>query len=162
MGGIAHAAAIHKTVTCGEARVSYTYLYVYREWGGGLQINDAKLFSLEHNLLGQLHPLAVARHLQRASLELLQGACAVLADGQLCLQVFASIVIDHVELGCSVAVVGPGVCNEPFAAVFVVAQKARHGAEYFLVGHDHIVLVKIYYQVYPQLFVDKLSGKVLG
>ena len=29
MGGIAHAAAIHKSVTCGEARVSYTYLYIY-------------------------------------------------------------------------------------------------------------------------------------
>ena len=127
-----------------------------------MQINDANLFSLEHNLLGQLHPLAVACHLQRASLELLQGADAVLADDQLCLQVFASIVIDHVELGCGVAVVGSGVCNEPFAAVFVVAQKARHGTVYFLVGHDHVVLVKIYYQVYPQLFVDKLSAEVLG
>ena len=144
------------------ARLLYLFIFVYREWGGGLQINDANLFSFEHNLLGQLHPLAVARHLQRASLELFQGADAVLADDQLRLQIFASIVIDHVELGCGVAVVGPGVCNEPFAAVFVVAQKARHGTVYFLVGHDYVVLVKIYYQVYPQLFVDKLSGEVLG
>ena len=33
MGGIAHAAAIHKSVTCGEARVSYTYLYLHTESG---------------------------------------------------------------------------------------------------------------------------------
>ena len=33
MGGITHAAAIHKSVTCGEARVSYTYLYLYTESG---------------------------------------------------------------------------------------------------------------------------------
>lgn len=33
MGGIAHAPAFHKTVTCGEARVSYTYLYMYTESG---------------------------------------------------------------------------------------------------------------------------------
>ena len=33
MGGIAHAPAIHKTVTCGEARVSYTYLYMSTESG---------------------------------------------------------------------------------------------------------------------------------
>ena len=33
MGGIAHAHVIHKTVTCGEVRVSYTYLYMYTESG---------------------------------------------------------------------------------------------------------------------------------
>lgn len=33
MGGIAHAAAIHESVTCGEASVSYTYLYLYTESG---------------------------------------------------------------------------------------------------------------------------------
>ena len=35
MCGIAHAAAIHKSVTCGEARVSYTYLYLHTESGVG-------------------------------------------------------------------------------------------------------------------------------
>ena len=33
MGGIAQAAAIHESVTCGEARVYYTYLYLYTESG---------------------------------------------------------------------------------------------------------------------------------
>ena len=33
MRDVAHAPAIQKSVTCGEARVSYTYLYMYTESG---------------------------------------------------------------------------------------------------------------------------------
>lgn len=117
--------------------------------------------ALELKGLGQFLPFAVVGHLQCAAVYLLQHIDGVALGLERGCQVFAAVVVDHLQRGRLAFVINLCGGDQPAEGVVLLGEIARQLAIEFLAWDGDILTIEVDSEVDAVFFIKKVRAKGL-
>ena len=109
--------------------------------GGGRE--GASLFLYKLQLFWKFYPFVPAGYLDGAAFELTEDVGRVVGDGELGIEVFGTVVVDHLKTGHLAVFADFGTGDNPYAGVGGLLQVSERIAEYILPRNRNRFLVQV-------------------
>ena len=106
-----------------------------------LKLLTLLLYKLQ--LLWKFYPFAFAGYLDGAAFELTEDIGAVVGDGELGIEVFGAVVVDHFKTGLLAVFADFGTGDNPYAGVGGLLQVTERIAENILPGNRNGLLIQV-------------------
>ena len=106
-----------------------------------LKLLTLLLYKLQ--LLWKFYPFAFAGYLDGAAFELTEDVGAVVDDGELGIEVFGTVVVDHLKTGLLAVFADFGTGDNPYAGVGGLLQVTERIAENILPGNRNRFLIQV-------------------
>ena len=106
-----------------------------------LKLLTLLLYKLQ--LLGEFYPFVFAGYLDGAAFELTQDVGRVVGDGELGIEVFGAVVVDHLKTGLLAVFADIDTGDNPYAGVGGLLQVTERIAENILPGNRNSLFVQV-------------------
>ena len=106
-----------------------------------LKLSTLLLYKLQ--FFWEFNPFAFAGYLDGAAFELTEDVGAVVGDGELGIEVFGTVVVDHLKTGLLAVFADFGTGDNPYAGVGSLLQVSERIAKYILPGNRNRFLIQV-------------------
>ena len=118
----------------------YSKLYSSPNWG---RSGGASLFLNKLQFFWKFYPFVFAGYLDGAAFELTEDVGAVVGDGELGIEVFGAVVVDHLKIGLLAVFADIDTGDNPYAGVGGLLQVTERIAKNVLPGNGNSLFVQV-------------------